>query len=96
MEERAIQHTMWMADINRCMIWELVAIFTTTLSFVLLEDHKLFFALGYYDSSGAPVEIAGGLLLVQLLVELFTEWIVDTGATFIEHERGIPVLKGRL
>ena len=31
-EERAIQQIMWMADINRCMIWEIVAIFTTTIS----------------------------------------------------------------
>ncbi len=82
-----LQRFVWSVDINQSCLAEFIAIIVSTVVYGLMEPHALGINLGYaYGES-----VAGGLVFVQLLVELLMEGAVDIVALWAESEHGIPI-----
>ena len=82
-----LQRLVWSIDINQSSIAEFVAIIVSTFAYILLEPHALVLNLGYKHDEA----LLGGLVFVQLLLELLLESMVDTAALWAESEHSIPI-----
>jgi len=79
----------WAAAIFYSMIAETSAIFISTLMFILYADSRMIFDLGY-DDSFTPVD--SSVLILQTILELFSELAVDSICTYVELKNDINVL----
>ena len=84
-----LQRLVWMCDANLSVVAELTAIIGSSIIQIIMERHKLVFALGYESSSTLNVPA----VFVQMIVELMLELIVDSTAMWSEGEHGIPVTR---
>ena len=78
-----------MCDANQSVIAELIAIIGSSLVQVLMQHHKLAFAIGYTPD----VELDIPTVFVQMMVELLLEMIVDSTVMWAEGEHGIPITR---
>ena len=82
-----LQRLVWSIDINQSSIAEFVAIIVSTFAYVLLEPDANVLNLGYKHGEA----LLGGLVFVQLLLELLLESLVDSAALWAETEHNIPI-----
>ena len=78
-----------MSDANQSVIAELIAIIASSLVQILMERHRLAFAIGY--EPGVALDIP--TVFVQMIVELLLEMIVDSTVMWAEGEHGIPITR---
>ena len=78
-----------MCDANQSVIAELIAIIGSSLVQILLQHHKLAFAIGYTPDVALDIPT----VFVQMMVELLLETIVDSTVMWAEGEHGIPITR---
>lgn len=90
-EEEDIQKLVWAASISSSMIAELVAICVRVATILLFWRHRYIFNIhGAVDQEG---ELNKGLLFINLILELTSEYLVDNLAIKNELEHDIPLKK---
>ena len=82
-----VQRFMWSADVAMSSIVEYVAIIGSSFAYILMEPHALAINLGYQFGE----KVAGGVIFVQLMLELLLECLVDIAALWAEAEHGISI-----
>ncbi len=88
-DDLKLQRLVWMNDANQSVIAELIAIIASSLVQILMERHRLAFAIGY--EPGVALDIP--TVFVQMMVELLLEMIVDSTVMWAEGEHGIPITR---
>ena len=88
-DDLKLQRLVWMCDANQSVIAELVAIIGSSLVQILMQRHKLAFAIGY--EPGVALDIP--TVFVQMMVELLLEMVVDSTVMWAEGEHGIPITR---
>ena len=82
-----MQRRVWACDIVLSSVSEYIAIIMSSFLYLLLEPRGLDVHLGYLPG----VSVNGGLIFVQLVVEIALELIVDGAAFWSETEHQIPL-----
>ena len=88
-DDLKLQRIVWMCDANQSVIAELIAIIASSVVQILMDRHRLAFAMGY--EPGVMLDIP--TVFVQMMVELLLEMIVDSTVMWAEGEHGIPITR---
>ena len=88
-DDLRLQRLVWMCDTNQSVIAELVAIIASSVVQILMQRHKLAFAIGYEPAAELDIPT----VFVQMMVELLLEMVVDSTVMWAEGEHGIPVTR---